>query len=273
MRLRNSAFTLIELLVVLAIMGVLAAVLVPVLTAARRKAQQVTCGSNLRQIHIGFTLYLQDHVTRLPHEDTKIRKVDEHGNCWFFAIDPYLIQRTSEDSAGKTASRLAEIKQCPLFIGQISTSVRTYKMNHLIDGLDDRYEHDDSLPAGTLHKDSKPFPRLTSVRFPERTVLVLEASEKNSTYKAGFRDHDRDRQFDPYNRGVIDRHSGGANYLFVNGAVEWLKLKKDSSGDQIAPALDGGTGRKRGLTQPLASDDALVWSAAPLRASGNWPDY
>jgi prepilin-type N-terminal cleavage/methylation domain-containing protein/prepilin-type processing-associated H-X9-DG protein len=63
---RRSAFTLIELLVVLAIVGVLAALLLPSLSTARQKAAQVTCINNLRQLGLGMKLYVDGSNDTFP---------------------------------------------------------------------------------------------------------------------------------------------------------------------------------------------------------------
>ena len=58
---RVNAFTLIELLVVIAIISILAAVLFPVFARAREEARKTTCTSNLHQIGLSTTMYVQDY--------------------------------------------------------------------------------------------------------------------------------------------------------------------------------------------------------------------
>ncbi len=65
-RTAKAGFTLIELLVVIAIIAILAAILFPVFAKAREKARQTTCTSNLKQLGIGFTQYIQDYDETYP---------------------------------------------------------------------------------------------------------------------------------------------------------------------------------------------------------------
>lgn len=57
---RRAGFTLIELLVVIAIIAILAAILLPVLAAAQRRAQEATCINNLKQLATADILYVGD---------------------------------------------------------------------------------------------------------------------------------------------------------------------------------------------------------------------
>ena len=51
---------------VIAIIAILAALLLPALSAAKKKAQRTECLSNLKQIGVSFTLYLNDHGGQFP---------------------------------------------------------------------------------------------------------------------------------------------------------------------------------------------------------------
>lgn len=63
---KRSGFTLIELLVVIAIIAILAAILFPVFANAKEQSKFTGCSSNLKQLGIGFSMYLDDNNGRYP---------------------------------------------------------------------------------------------------------------------------------------------------------------------------------------------------------------
>jgi prepilin-type N-terminal cleavage/methylation domain-containing protein len=62
----NDGFTLIELLVVIAILGILAALLFPVVSRARRRTQGVFCLNNLKQLGLSWAQYSLDNNEKVP---------------------------------------------------------------------------------------------------------------------------------------------------------------------------------------------------------------
>lgn len=62
----KGGFTLIELLVVVAIISILTAILFPVFSRAKEAAKKTGCASNLRQLGVGWSLYVTDWDERYP---------------------------------------------------------------------------------------------------------------------------------------------------------------------------------------------------------------
>ena len=63
---QKKAFTLIELLVVIAIIAILAAMLLPVLAAAKRRAQRINCVSNIKQVNLALRIWEGDNNNLYP---------------------------------------------------------------------------------------------------------------------------------------------------------------------------------------------------------------
>ncbi|MCC7349453.1 MAG: prepilin-type N-terminal cleavage/methylation domain-containing protein [Phycisphaerales bacterium] len=62
----RHGFTLVELLVVIGIIALLISILMPALTKARQSANQIACGSNLRQWGMAVQQYVSDNKGKLP---------------------------------------------------------------------------------------------------------------------------------------------------------------------------------------------------------------
>lgn len=81
----NRAFTMVELLVVVAIIGVLAAIMVPVARNMINNGRAAKDVNNLRAIGAGFMLYAQDNDMKLP----PMSRVEWEWPFWSFLVAPY----------------------------------------------------------------------------------------------------------------------------------------------------------------------------------------
>src|SRR5207249_6682430 len=88
----TKGFTLVELLVVIAIIGVLVALLLPAVQAARESARRAQCSNNLKQVGLAMTQYADTYKGTFP--------VGEYSCCWgtwLVGLLPYIEQKALYD--------------------------------------------------------------------------------------------------------------------------------------------------------------------------------
>ncbi|MCU0791497.1 MAG: prepilin-type N-terminal cleavage/methylation domain-containing protein [Opitutaceae bacterium] len=100
----RRAFTLIELLTVIAIIGILAAIIIPTVGKVRESAKSAKCVSNLRQINMAVKLYVEDNKGFLP-ASARDKLPSETGTgttvSWAKELGRYLPLRGSSATAGE----------------------------------------------------------------------------------------------------------------------------------------------------------------------------
>ena len=89
----HRGFTLVELLVVIAIIGMLIALLLPAVQAAREAARRMTCGNNLKQFGLAVHNF-HDAQNRLPNyqDDPVFVNVRLTRTSWIYALFPFMEQ-------------------------------------------------------------------------------------------------------------------------------------------------------------------------------------
>lgn len=123
------AFTLLELLIVIAIIGVLAGLLLPAASQAKRKAKSAACRANLHQLGLAVRTYADDNEGLLP-------VIDPAGTAPRSAIRAVIsahlgtndaVFRCGEDSAGIFLKQGSSYDWNPAFSGKLLDR-RTYTL-------------------------------------------------------------------------------------------------------------------------------------------------
>ncbi len=211
----KGAFTLIELLTVIAIIGILAAIMMPVVSRVRASARNANCVSNLRQVHIGIMGYAADNKDYFP--SVNMRQGGKYVQ-WWRIVQPYM-GASSEDNF-----QAYKVQQCPevliLAISVMAGAVNdprtlpNYGMNDQLGQVGD-----DSSPS-TIYGKRK---RLADVRNPSRTILAGDNSVEPESPQARLSPDKAAKQG--------DKHRTGSNFVWVDGHVSSWKdvsrLEKD----------------------------------------------
>lgn len=181
----KSAFTLIELLVVIAIIAILAAVLLPVLATAKKKAQGTYCVNNLKQLDLAWLMFAQDNQDHLP---LNLRNSQFGG--WVNGdqtvpsqeVIPYYLAdypATTPPQLGPYVAKNTPVFKCPADLRQASfggtvngtpwplasyPATRSYSMNGCV-GL----TNGDNIGAG-----AKVFRKTTDITQPTQLFVMIE---------------------------------------------------------------------------------------------------
>ncbi|MBI3837233.1 MAG: DUF1559 domain-containing protein [Planctomycetia bacterium] len=150
---RGRGFTLVELLVVIAIIGILVALLLPAIQAARESARRTSCFNNLKQFGIALHNYHDAHQTLPPAGSTeKLRDFDMYASGHAMLLPYFEEQNLSNlynfDTAWEELdqSPLVISKVLPIYICPSSTLDNPY-IDSVMDLLIQAADHS---PAGTM---------------------------------------------------------------------------------------------------------------------------
>jgi prepilin-type N-terminal cleavage/methylation domain-containing protein len=112
MKVRRSGFTLVELLVVIAIIGILVALLLPAVQAARESARRTHCLNNLKQLGLGVHNFAQANNGYLPPLQGKypLNGQPPVEGSWFVHLLPFTELGTVHDQITGTGGLPAQTR-------------------------------------------------------------------------------------------------------------------------------------------------------------------
>ena len=218
---RCSGFTLLELLVVVAILGVLAALLFPLVTKSINNAQNVGCVSNLRQISGGLMAYAADHDGQLP-PGASISDPAMGSGSWANVLEPYM---GVSDLPWTSVNRPAW-QRCPAQTFPTMTAWTIgYGWNYAswiigsktyggfgYSNFDDPYYARENMHA---------FSRMVQVTAPAQTIIIGDSTDSMDPTN----DYQHRYLYPPIlaqKAKFAQRHNGHGNYLFLDGHIEGL---------------------------------------------------
>jgi prepilin-type N-terminal cleavage/methylation domain-containing protein/prepilin-type processing-associated H-X9-DG protein len=245
---RTSGFTLIELLVTIAIIAILAAILFPVFARARENARRASCMSNLKQIGLGFMMYVQDYDERFPFGvQWKVKPADgDNPPGWSttYFIKPSPLDPSKPfghfqvDAGGGTGHMLSwmdaiypYVKSTQLFVcpSQEDDGVNSYGYSNFISNL---HANNNNIMDPTKQKLWDPI-TMAQLQNASSTVMVMDCHSVYCTYAAAadaFTPVGGSKKFAP--------HLDGYNVAFADGHAKWfpkthpIGLAKGDSNDK-----------------------------------------
>ncbi|HBC88997.1 MAG TPA: hypothetical protein DCZ94_18820 [Lentisphaeria bacterium] len=199
----SLSFTLIELLVVIAIIAILIAMLLPALKAAKDKAKEVLCMSNIKQLCYASCLYAGDNSGWLP--------VAGGAYPW---RSLYLIEYVYPGNPNNWYGKNAGIFLCPLFdrwdVNKVYHSGYGWNFYYLGHWAPDHVN-------------------LLTVKIPVETIELGDATDWYTTgdWQLGF-------IYSPSSTTPVppvgNRHSKGINFGWVDGHASWMSQKSIMQG-------------------------------------------
>jgi len=227
----RRAFTLIELLVVIAIIAILAALLLPALSTAKEKANQVRCLSNLKQLGVAWCLYNDDNRGLVVVNDpwggtTKPSWVYGSMAVAAEATDVSLVERGLLFPYAKNAG----IYRCP---SDRTSNVRSYSMQSQLGCYFNGTPYNSQAAVGlsgypTIYRENQ-------IQRPPPSLAIVHLDENPKSLNDGwfFTPVEGDSWTDL--PGIL--HSRGGNFSFADGHAEHWKWR-DGQTLTVAP---GGT--------------------------------
>jgi prepilin-type N-terminal cleavage/methylation domain-containing protein/prepilin-type processing-associated H-X9-DG protein len=196
---RTQAFTLIELLTVIAIIGILASILIPVVGRVRESARATVCMSNIRQVTLGMLLFANDNDGVLPTSGG----LEEGENA---ATDWILWRRNDRDIAQSAivphlgGSFSPDIYRCPSDDTATTRQPPQYRFSYSLNRA-----LGESHPRWAFAQING---RIELVADPTRVILMVEEATPNDSSAV--------LNADP----LSERHGGRGHASFVDGHVK-----------------------------------------------------